>query len=339
MNGWMKWVLLAGLSALLGFAGPVTELLGIPGVPIPADAADPLPKVINRWEDPEAYADFALDPAGELLEIWLPQVHEMDATILRYQGETWMIDCGSAGICRDHIVPVMKAAGIEGIDRILNTHPHHDHLEGFFDLVQAFRVEELLLCFPEDVNPRSQKAADICREQGIRLGFFGDEQRFGMGDGEVRLMNWQKVPEPYNMNDRSAQFMITYGDCSMLIMSDIERSGMRVFFDAVDPSLLSADILRYPHHGKEAMWNDVYDAIAPELVLISGQWVGPMANMGARFLRHEPADKIYTSRGIVKLTTDGKHWVCEKLTEKEFLAAAREREKTAEDNGNFSENR
>ena len=192
----------------------------------------------------------------------------------------------------------------------------------------------------EFITPEGQKkAADICREQGIRLGFFGDEQRFGMGDGEVRLMNWQKVPEPYSMNDRSAQFMITYGDCSMLIMSDIERSGMRVFFDAVDPSLLSADILRYPHHGKEAMWNDVYDAIAPELVLISGQWVGPMANMGARFLRHEPADKIYTSRGIVKLTTDGKHWVCEKLTEKEFLAAAREREKTAEENGNFSENR
>ena len=284
--------------------------------------ADPLPRVINRWDDPDFRADFAPETGGDLLEIWLPQVHEMDATILRYQGETWMIDCGSARICRDHIVPVMKAAGIERIDRIFNTHPHHDHLEGFFDLAEAFPIGELLLCFPEDTNPITRQAAETCREKGIRLSTFADEEHFGLGDGSVELINWQKVPEPYHMNDRSAQFMISFGDCSMLIMADIEWKGMPVFFEAMDPARLKADILRYPHHGKDAMPGELYEAIAPELVIFTGQWVQPGATMASRFMRYRPEDRIYTSRGIVKLTCDGKHWICEKISEKDFLAEA-----------------
>ena len=278
---------------------------------------DDAPKVIDRWNVPEAYPGFSFDPGQELLEIWLPQVQEMDATILRYQGETWMIDCGDE-LADQRIVPLIKALGITEIRRMFNTHPHHDHLGGLEKITAEIPTEELLVCFPDDLYGRMHRVLEYCAEQGIRVTYYNDEQVFTMGDGLVRILNWQKVPEQETMNDRSAQFMVSYGNCSFLIMADIERAGMRYLFDAVGPEALKADILRYPHHGKEQMWDDVYQAIDPELVVFTAS---RRFSASSKFMQRYPQPTVYTAQGILHMVTDGERWLCEKADKAALFGA------------------
>ena len=111
-----------------------------------ADQAEP-PKVINRITYPGDYPDFSFSGDDDLLEIWFPIIKDQDAAIFLYQDQVWMLDCGDER-AKEEIVPLLRYLGLTRIDRIINTHPHHDHLNGLYSIHEAVPVEELMICFP-----------------------------------------------------------------------------------------------------------------------------------------------------------------------------------------------
>ena len=272
------------------------------------------PKVIDRWTDPEAFPDFAFSPEADLLEIWFPRIRDRDAAIFLYQGECWMLDCSDEQ-AEERVVPLLKALGIQKIDRMINTHPHHDHLNGLYAVDAAVPVRELMICFPEDSTADMVKAVAYAKEKGIRVTNYGDEQVFCMGDEVVRFLAWMKTDEAENMNDRSAQFMVSYGECDMIFMADIEFHGQDQLLAALGSAPLKADILRYPHHGKRAMRDEVFQAINPAMVVITSSEGAPEVRESTRFFEYYYKDipRVYTTRGYLHLTTDGHHWLCEKV--------------------------
>ena len=278
----------------------------------PEAEGNPLPKVIDRINFPEEYPEFAFDPEDDLLEIWFPSVRDQDAAIFLYQGQVWMLDCGDERAQTD-TVPLLKHLGISHIDKLINTHPHHDHLNGLYSIDAAVPVRELLICFPDDSTVHMVAAMEYCRGNGIRISSFEDETCLKMGDGFVSFLSWMKVDEAENMNDRSAQFMVRYGNCSFLTMADIELRGQKQLLEALDPELLKADILRYPHHGKQHMILELYQAISPALVIITNTPRILECKDSTRFLDYRHASVAYTCRGntILHLTTNGQQWLCE----------------------------
>ena len=287
------------------------------------------PKVIDRIEDPDAWPDFAFPGDAELLEVWFPNIRDQDATVFVYQDQVWMVDCGDERAKTD-IVPLLQHVGITQIDRLFNTHPHHDHLNGIYSIDSVLPVKELLICFPEDSTKHMTAAMEYCKGNGIPVTAYEDESVFPMGDGLVSFLTWLKAGENVeNINDASAQFMVSYGQCSLLIMADAERAGQRLLYDALEPEALKADILRYPHHGKKAMVDEVYDAIDPALVIVTNPCNIPEIRESTRFLRYRHVSAAYTRRGdsVLHLVTDGTRWLCEAvpftpppLTEEELPA-------------------
>lgn len=275
---------------------------------------DNYPKMIDRWTDPEAYSDFAFSPEDDLLEIWFPRIRDRDAAIFLYQGECWMLDCSDEQ-AEERVVPLLKALGIEKIDRIINTHPHHDHLNGFYAVDAAAPVSELMICFPRNINEHMIKAVEYAREQRIRVTSFADEQVLLMGDGVVRFLAWMKSGPEESMNDQSAQFMVSYGSCDALFMADIEWRGQEQLYSAVGRKSLRADILRYPHHGKKGMVDKLFRAISPEMAVFTATEGSPEVRESTRFFEYYYPEVVraYTTRGYLHLTTDGKHWLCEKV--------------------------
>ncbi len=304
---WILLLLLCVLTAAAEEAGGAEEGEGKSGRGVTA-----YPAVIDRWSDPQAYPDFSFAEGDDLLEIWFPRIRDRDAAILRYQDQVWMIDCSDVQ-AEERVVPLLRSLGITGINRIVNTHPHFDHIDGFISVDRVCPVEELLICFPEDCNENMKKVTDYCREKGIRITPFVDEEILWMGDGLVRMTCWLKVREEEGLNDRSAQIMLSCGLRTMLFMADIEGTGQDQLFAALPPERLRADILRYPHHGKHAMRDRLYDAIDPALVVVTTTENALSARESTQFLTYRHVPRVYTTRGYLHLVTDGVTWLAERV--------------------------
>ena len=108
---------------------------------------------------------------AKLLDIWIPDIRDADAAILIFEGNVWMIDCGDQKAAK-RLVMLMRQLGIRKIDRLFNTHPHHDHLNGLQMRRTRPRVEELLICFGEDSTDSMIQAMTVCRGPGIPVSRF-----------------------------------------------------------------------------------------------------------------------------------------------------------------------
>ena len=308
--------LMLTIFSLPALAAAVIEQVGSnngdsPSTPL---AEEELPKVIDHITYPDLYPDFSFSGEDDLLEIWFPSVRDQDSAIYLYQDQVWMLDCGDER-AQTEAVPLLRYLGVEQIDKLFNTHPHHDHLNGLYSIDEFFPVKELLICFPEDSTVHMTAAMEYCKGNGIPVTHFGDEEVFTMGDGLVSFLSWQKTSEDESINDRSAQFMISYGLCNLFSMADMELHGQWQLYDALSPELLKADILRYPHHGKKFMYDDLYRAINPALVIITNSTRIPEISESTKFLDYKHVPVVYTRQPnkVIHLVTDGQRWLCEEV--------------------------
>ena len=284
--------------------------------PVPAETPAPAapPKVIDRITHPGDWADFAFDPEDDLLEIYFPFIRDQDCAVFRYQGQVWMLDCGDER-AQEETVPLLKALGISRIDKLINSHPHHDHLNGLYAVDAAAPVQELAVCFPEDATRHMTAAMEYCKGNGIPVTTFGDESVMGMGDGFVTFLHWLKGAETDTVNNRSAVTMVTFGACNILFTADIEYHAQQNLFGAVDPEQLKADILRYPHHGKSRMTDSLFAAISPELTIITNTNRIVELRESTKFLGYLHQPVLYTHRPpyVIRLRTDGERWLVDQF--------------------------
>ncbi len=267
------------------------------------------PTVIDRSEQTAAWPDFSFDKETQLLEIWMPDIRDADAAILIYGEDIWMIDCGDERAAR-RLVLLMNQLDITRVDRLFNSHPHHDHLNGLEMTADIASIGELLICFPKDSTDHMKKAAAFAEERGIRMAEYGDGDDFAMGDGRVTLHIWQLEQEGLSMNDLSAQTMVRYGERSMLFTADMEKAGQQVLLQKVGAKALKADILKYPHHGKLTLDDAFLEAVDPALVVITNY---RQFGDSYRYLKEKGKSIVYTNRDkiFLHLITDGKYWLCE----------------------------
>lgn len=282
----------------------------------------PWPSVVDRVHDPEGSAGFRFRKGAELLEIWFPNIRDADEAIVTYQGDVWLIDCGDRrwGL---RGVRLMQLLGIDHVDRLFNSHPHHDHLNGLQVTDDNMKVGELLICFPSTATEHSVFAMRSCEVRGIRVKEYGDGDTFAMGDGRVTLTVCQNSDPALDMNNRSALTMIRYGDRSIFFTGDMEQPGQQSLMERTDPAWLKCDILKYPHHGKSPLNEAFYRALSPLLTVVTSQENRPDA--GQLWIREKGLPAVYTNKTdtYVHLATEGHVWLCEYVTAAELKKRGR----------------
>jgi hypothetical protein len=281
--------------------------------PTPVPTAAPDIKVIDRINHPKEYDSFSFPRNAKLLEIWLPNIKDADAAVLRYGGQVYMIDCGDENAAARTVL-LLKQLGITQIDILFNSHPHHDHISGLAMTDEAAKVIKLMICFPADSTESGKLMVDTAGVRNIPITLFRDGDVFTMGDGEVTLEFLQCTDAGLDMNSQSSVTMVRYGDCSMLFMADQERPGQEALYNKTDPAGLKCDILKYPHHGKRGMYEPLYAAIDARLVIVTAV-EGRRGEFGQMFLTNKKVPTAYTSvRGqFIRLLTDGKYWLCDRV--------------------------
>ncbi len=267
------------------------------------------PPVIDWTERKPEWTDFSFPEDAKLLHIWMASIRDADCAVLCYDGQVWMIDAGDkrAG---NATAAMLEQLEINRIDRLLISHPHHDHMDGMTFICEVARIREMLISFPRDSTETMIRMLAYAEEQGIRILEYGDEDDLPMGDGKVNIHVWMKSGEDRSMNDQSSQMMLRYGVRSMLFTADMERGGQRDLLAAVGAQALKADLLKYPHHGKQELADEYLAAVSPDRVIVTNhQGFGEQAY----YLSVKHVKAIYTNKKDVflHLVTDGQNWLCE----------------------------
>ena len=276
---------------------------------VPALAEEAAPVLINRVDDPAVQADFAFAEGAELLQITFPQMVDCDAILLRCGGETMLIDaCKKAYSQR--IVDLCKQLGVTRIDRVVNTHPHEDHLGGFVNVIKEIEVGELWICFPEDYNNHMKTAVGAATKAGIPVRTYQDGDVLTLGGATIEV--WKLDGKIDEMNDCSAQMKVTFGERTIMLAADLQQDGQKRMLE-LHGEWLDADVLKYPHHGIEVLREDYMAAVSPELLVVTNNH---RQTAGWKWI-HSAQNTIpyaYTVPNLVHLTTDGTTWIAEKLT-------------------------
>lgn len=315
-----KLLILLVILAFLFSAGIVAsaEILP-PETPAPArfhaaPGATPEPPVILDTIRDASCLDglrFRLDT--KLLHIWFPIIANADEAVLVYGDEVWLLDCGDKGMGQRG-VRMMQELGITKVDRIFNSHPHHDHLDGLQVTNEAAPVGELYVCFPEDSTESMVSAMEYTAEAGIPVRTFGDGDVFTMGDGKVSLKFFCPDDESLDMNNNSALTLLQYGSRRILFMADMERGGQAYIVSHRKPEEFSAEIIKYPHHGKSGLLDEFYEAVRSSfsLAVITNVYVDWG---GIEYLRWKQVPFIFTCThdAYLHLYTDGNVWVVERV--------------------------
>lgn len=296
---------LALLTALL-----MTWLVAMPTVLGEADAnieEETAGKtVINHINQPDDTPDFAFAEDAALLEVIFPQILDCDAVFLRCGEETMLLDCATSGQAK-RILNMFRQLGITHVDRVVNTHPHSDHIGGFSELLKEITVDELWLCFPVNETKHSQNAVAAAERAGVTVKTFDDGDVLTLGDATMQV--WMLKDATYTrLNDRSAQILLTYGDRTMMFAADLEQKGQNGLLEKVGAEALDADVLKYPHHGLQALTTAYCEAVSPELCIIT---CNQRTTDGKNYVRRTGLDTVWTVPGFVWLTTDGTTWLCE----------------------------
>jgi competence protein ComEC len=167
-------------------------------------------------------------------------------------------------------LPALLHQGIWGIDTVIVSHLHDDHMEGLLSVMEVYGVKNMILpkvsAGTDDISVNSGALLDMCREKGIKVHRLGEGDQVSFGKGvRMDFLNPGKEAKA-SENENSLVGVLYYGDFKALFTGDIgkETEGLLKAGD------LRSVVLKVPHHGSGGSSSEEFlEKVRPRVSIIS----------------------------------------------------------------------
>ena len=166
------------------------------------------------------------------------------------------------------------------IDAWFLTHPHADHIQALFDIVEnypdAVETDRIYLNFPSQISFEGSDE-DGVESMGLfyrglpkiadRLRILSGGDKLSIGEAQIRVLYSQDF-EIKGCNNSSLVFRLDLGGKSVLFTGDCgEEAGNKILRLWKDSGILDCDIVTMSHHGQDGVSREFYEAVSPESCL------------------------------------------------------------------------
>ena len=202
------------------------------------------------------------------------------------------------------------------IELVVLTHPHEDHLTGLLEVLQRYKVKQVLYLDTSYTLPDEQEWLNLIQQKHIKstLAKAGQEIDLGTTDTTMEVVN----PTPGSTvpaMDNGIVLKLSDEKISFLLTSDISADAEHDLI--TQRADVSCTVLKVAHHGSNDSSTAAFLAVAdPKLAVISVGADNTFGHPGADTLRRLAAavgaDNIYRTdkNGTVECITDGTRlWV------------------------------
>jgi competence protein ComEC len=242
-------------------------------------------------------------------------VGQGDAALLEFPGRVRvLIDgggrpehlTGNYDVGRDVLLPYFRRRGIKYLDAVICTHPHEDHFQGLIALLEVMPVG--LVVDNGEVGPTSayERYRQLVRGGDYLTGRAG--VRLAPGISILHPPAAPLVGTTSDVNNNSIVCRVEFGEVSFLFTGDLDFEGQAYLLG--QGVRLTADVLKYPHHGSRLAFNPSFlAAVSPRVCVIS---VGPnpFGQPAPAVLAFLAGAGVATYRtdldGAVRVVTDGR---------------------------------
>ena len=196
-------------------------------------------------------------------------VGQGDAILLASGNQHMLVDAGT-GKDSAALIDFIKARGVgaDGLDVVVATHPHSDHIGGMADILDAFAVDVFLMPEAMHTTATFEKMLDAVERNGCDARYGAAGQMYRLGGATVTVLSPPEGEfEGSNLNNSSIVLAVEMDGVRMLLMGDAEKEVERAVIDA---GWGDFDLLKTGHHGSNTSSSAAFlDAINPLHAVIS----------------------------------------------------------------------
>lgn len=158
-----------------------------------------------------------------------------------------------------------------GIELLILTHPHADHLSGLPEVLKRYEIKRVLSSGEENKNSlfgEWEKFLNLEKtdEETAEAG-----NEFQIGGVGIKMLWPDGNTEPKDLNDNSVAFILSYGKNNFIFTGDIPSEAEREILKDYDFADLSGiKILKVAHHGSKGSSSEEFlQAVKPDFAIIS----------------------------------------------------------------------
>jgi competence protein ComEC len=228
--------------------------------------------------------------------------------------DTWAIKRKKFNTADDIIIPLLKSKGIHQLDKLILTHPDADHMGSAKELIENFKVAEIIIGGWSEEQYRDMDFVSVARDQKMKMTVLKRGDHWVAGGAPFAVLSPFEQKE--NKNDSSIVLFAELGGLSWLLTGDMGDEGERELLGTFPQ--LQADILKVGHHGSKTSSSAPFlEQLQPKAALISvgkdnryghphGDVIGNLEGNGIKVFRTDEDGSIiykyYKSNGTFRKT-------------------------------------
>lgn len=213
------------------------------------------------------YPELFGNEGNEDLEVHYIDVGQGDSILVKSKAGNILIDSGSNSYS-DYLIDYLLSENISGLDYVIVTHPHEDHIGSMDEVMDYFQVDKVIMPNVIHTSQAFENLIDSIERNGLSITPASAGDSYRLGESEILILG--PISEKYsNLNNYSVVLKLINGKNSFLFTGDAENLSENEILDTYY-NLLDSDVLKLGHHGSiTSTSEDFLKAVNPDYGVIS----------------------------------------------------------------------